>query len=73
MAGEKFVANDAIRDAVKGRESEILDKLGIDWRSGTSPAHTPLTATTTRAGAGTSATPALIAPVLRSRTASLIS
>jgi hypothetical protein len=34
MAGEKFVANDAIRDAVKGRESEILDKLGIDWRSG---------------------------------------
>jgi hypothetical protein len=34
MAREKFVATQAIRDALKGHETEILDKLGIGWCGG---------------------------------------
>jgi hypothetical protein len=33
-ASERYVATKAIRDAVGGRESDILDALGIDWRAG---------------------------------------
>jgi hypothetical protein len=34
MMAEKFVATDAIRAAVKGRETEVLDGLNIPWRNG---------------------------------------
>jgi hypothetical protein len=32
--GEHFVKTSEIRDAVKGREVDILDKLGIPWMRG---------------------------------------
>ena len=32
--GDRFVATKAIREAVRGRETDILDLLGIDWRRG---------------------------------------
>ena len=32
--GERFVITSDIRQAIKGREAEILDGLGIPWRSG---------------------------------------
>ena len=41
MADERFVATRAIRDAVKGHEIDILDKLGIDWNRGKSHIHCP--------------------------------
>src|SRR5262252_9021784 len=34
MHGDRFVVSKAIRAAVKGRESDVLDALGIDWRRG---------------------------------------
>lgn len=34
MTAHRHVATRAIKDAVKGREAEILDALEIDWRSG---------------------------------------
>lgn len=34
MRGDRFVVIKAIRAAVKGRESDVLDALGIDWRRG---------------------------------------
>jgi hypothetical protein len=34
MTGERFVASDDIRAAVKSRESDVLDALGIRWREG---------------------------------------
>jgi phage/plasmid primase-like uncharacterized protein len=30
----RFVATPAVRQAVRGRETDVLDKLGIDWRAG---------------------------------------
>src|SRR5262245_35480024 len=30
---ERFVATKVIRDAVRGREGEVLDALGINWRA----------------------------------------
>jgi hypothetical protein len=32
--GDRYVATKAIREAARGRESDILDALGIDWRAG---------------------------------------
>jgi len=34
MSTARCVSTPAIKEAVKGREAEILDGLGIDWRSG---------------------------------------
>src|SRR5689334_8198950 len=34
MSGNKYVGTDAIVDAAKGRETDLLDALGIPWRSG---------------------------------------
>lgn len=34
MSGAPFIATVTARQAVAGRETEILDKLGIPWRSG---------------------------------------
>ena len=30
----RFIATTAIRQAVNGRETDVLDALGVDWRSG---------------------------------------
>ena len=30
----RFVATAAIRQAIAGRETDVLDALGIDWRAG---------------------------------------
>jgi hypothetical protein len=32
--GERYVPHKAIRDAVKGREVEVLQAIGIDWQGG---------------------------------------
>jgi DNA-binding MarR family transcriptional regulator len=34
MTAERFVATDAVRAAIKGRESDLLDALGVRWREG---------------------------------------
>ena len=34
MDGDRFVVTKAIRTAAKGREIDVLDALGIDWRRG---------------------------------------
>ena len=41
MTGERYVATKAIREAVRGRETDILDALGIDWRRGRPHIHCP--------------------------------
>lgn len=30
----RYIATGAIRQAVKGREEEVLDRIGVDWRAG---------------------------------------
>src|SRR4051812_46765778 len=34
MVAGRYVATQSIRQAVAGREGEVLDALGIDWRRG---------------------------------------
>ena len=34
MTADRYVRKDAIKQAVEGREGQVLDALGIDWRRG---------------------------------------
>ena len=42
MNANRYVQSRAIKEAVKGREAEVLEALQIDWRSGQPHIHLPL-------------------------------
>jgi hypothetical protein len=69
MPADRFVDSDEIRSALAGRETELLDALGIPWRKGNPHISCPIatTATTIRRGAGMSARGGQFAPAAPTR------
>jgi hypothetical protein len=76
-AGEanRYVDTKAIRDAVRGREAEILNALDINWHSGRPHFNAPTRPMTTASPVGAGMISAVVrtAPALRNRTGSLMS
>ena len=41
MTAERYVATEALRQAIRGREAEVLRALGIEWKKGTRTSRCP--------------------------------